>query len=250
MSSPGNKLRPAFLALLILLPVAGFFLYRYVSQSGWNTPLSRFTRLRQWFDDPVGHADWARDAGERCEGAAFLFPTSGYIGFIWGDSFRPGRRHQGLDIFGGGEVGVTPVVAAYPGYLHRLPDWQSSLIMRIPQDPLQPGRQIWLYYTHMADAIGASYILPAFPPGVAEVFVEAGALLGYQGNYSGDPDNPTGVHLHFSIVQDDGRGGFRNELEIENTLDPSPYFQLPLNSETNRDAIPACQGLQVLTQTE
>jgi hypothetical protein len=117
--------------------------------------------------------------------------------------------------------------------------------MRIPDDPLQPGRQIWLYYTHMANANGTSYISPEFPPGTEEVFVEAGTLLGYQGNYSGDPDNPTGVHLHFSIVRDDGQGGFRNELDIDNTLDPSPYFQLPLNSQMNRDVIPVCGNMQV-----
>ena len=46
--------------------------------------------------------------------------------------------------------------------------------------------------------------------------IDAGTFLGYQGNYSGDPNNPTGVHLHFSIVKDDGLGYFRNELEIQN----------------------------------
>lgn len=250
MNSRGSGLRLPCLALLILLLIAGFFLFRYIRASSWDTPLSRFTRLRRWFNDPAAHADWTISAGERCQDAVFLFPTSGYIGFIWGDSFRPGHRHQGLDIFGGEAVGLTPVVAAYSGYLHRLSDWKSSLIIRIPEDPLHPGRQIWLYYTHMADANGVSYISPEFPPGTAEVFVEAGKLLGYQGNYSGDPDNPTGVHLHFSIVQDDGRGGFRNELEIDNTLDPSPYFQLPLNAETNQDVIPACRDLPVLSQRE
>jgi len=54
--------------------------------------------------------------------------------------------------------------------------------------------------------------------------VQAGTLLGYQGNYSGDPANPTGIHLHFSIVLDDGAGNFRNELEIDNTVDPLPYL--------------------------
>ncbi len=136
---------------------------------------------------------------------------------------------------------MTPVVAAYSGYLSRLPDWKSSLIIRLPEDPLQPGRQIWTYYTHMADADGGSYISPEYPPGTSEVYVEAGTPLGYQGNYSGDPDNPTGVHLHFSIVLDDGLGSFRNELEMRNTLDPSPYFQLPLNAELNRGEIPVCR---------
>jgi peptidoglycan LD-endopeptidase LytH len=245
MKSSGCGLRLFISAFCILLFVAGYFLYRSISQRGLSVPVTRFTRLREWFDDPAGHTDWAIRAGERCQEAAFVYPTNGYIGFIWGDSFRPGHRHQGLDIFGGEEAGLTPVVAAYSGYLHRLPEWKSSVIMRIPDDPLQPGRQIWLYYTHMANANGISYISPEFPPGTEEVFVEAGTLLGYQGNYSGDPDNPTGVHLHFSIVRDDGQGSFRNELDIDNTLDPSPYFQLPLNSQTNRDVIPVCGNMQV-----
>jgi murein DD-endopeptidase MepM/ murein hydrolase activator NlpD len=81
---------------------------------------------------------------------------------------------------------------------------------------------------------------PTFPPGTNEKFVEAGTLLGYQGNYSGTPGNPTGVHLHFSIVRDDGEGQFLNETIFRNTLDPSPYFSLPLNASANKDIIPVC----------
>ncbi len=134
------------------------------------------------------------------------------------------------------------MVAAYPGYLTRLPEWKSSVIIRIPQDPRRPGRQVWAYYTHMADSQGNSFIVPDFPPGTSDVYVEAGTLLGYQGNYSGDPFNPTGIHLHFSIVLDDGRGSFRNELEIGNTLDPSPYLGLALDAAENRGEIPICAG--------
>ncbi len=180
-------------------------------------------------------------AGTRCADAPFIFPTDGLAGFIWDDSFRPGHRHQGIDIFAGTEVGVTPVIAAYPGYLTRMADWKSSVIVRVPDDPLQPGRQIWLYYTHMADQNGASYIASDFPAGTKEMFIEAGALLGYQGNYSGDPNNPVGVHLHFSIVEDDPLGNFKNELDIDNTYDPSPYLGLPLNANTNPDTIPVCE---------
>lgn len=179
-------------------------------------------------------------AGEQCGTAPFIMPTDGLIGFLWGDSFRIGHRHQGIDIFGGQGVNVTPVYAAYPGYLTRLPDWKSTVIIRIPDDPLQSGRQIWTYYTHLADSNGNSFISEEFPPGTHEEYVEAGTLLGYQGNYSGDPGNPTGVHLHFSIVKDDGYGQFLNELEIENTVDPSPYFGLPLNASINSGDIPHC----------
>jgi murein DD-endopeptidase MepM/ murein hydrolase activator NlpD len=92
----------------------------------------------------------------------------------------------------------------------------------------------------MADNEGNSFISSEFPAGTSERYIEAGTLLGYQGNYSGDPGNPVGVHLHFSIVKDDGNGKFTNELEIDNTLDPSPYLGLPLNGNKNRDEVPVC----------
>ncbi len=164
----------------------------------------------------------------------FLFPTDGFAGFLWGDSFGLRQTHQGIDVFAGTDVGITPVVAAYPGYLTRLPDWKSAVIVRVPSDPLHPGQQIWLYYTHMADQFGNSFISEEFPAGTSEKLIEAGTFLGYQGNYSGDPNNPVGVHLHFSIVEDDGTGKFKNELDIDNTLDPSPYLGLPLNGYENR----------------
>ncbi|GAB4452032.1 MAG: hypothetical protein OHK0041_15140 [Anaerolineales bacterium] len=201
---------------------------------------ARLIAFRAWMQNPASHPDWRLTAGSQCGSAPFIFPTDGFIGFLWGDSFRPGHIHQGIDIFAGTDVGITAVIAAYPGYLTRLPDWKSSVIMRVPSDPLHPGTQIWLYYTHMADESGNSFISQQFPAGTAEKFVEAGTFLGYQGNYSGDPGNPVGVHLHFSIVKDDGNGRFKNELEIKNTLDPSPYLGLPLNASENRDQIPLC----------
>ena len=180
-------------------------------------------------------------SGTRCGDAPFIFPTNGLIGFIWGDSFRLATVTKVL-IFLGAQMWTLPLsVATYPGYLTRLSDWKSSVIVRVPSDPLKSGRQIWVYYTHMADMNGNSFIAPDFPPGTSEVYVEAGTLLGYQGNYSGDPNNPVGVHLHVSIVQDDGFGSFKNELKIENTYDPSPYFGLPLNASTNTDTIPVCK---------
>lgn len=134
------------------------------------------------------------------------------------------------------------MVAAHDGYLTRLPDWRSSVIIRIPQDPLQPNRQIWTYYTHMADAEGNSFILDTFPPGTEELFVSAGTLLGYQGNYSADPDNPTGLHLHFSIVKDNGEGGFKNELEIRNTIDPGPYLGMETNADDVGTSVVVCES--------
>lgn len=226
--------------LITLLVAGGFFLTRLYKVS----PL-RTRRVISWIRNPSKHPDWSIPALSRClDKTPFLFPTEGFIGFLWDDSFRPGHRHQGIDIFSKDSSGETPVYAAYSGYLTRLPDWKSSLIIRIPQDPLNPDRQIWTYYTHMADMEGNSYIVDAFPPGSSDVFIEEGTLLGYQGNYSGTPGNPVGIHLHFSIVKDDGKGSFLNELKFQNTLDPSPYFDLPLHGQKNQSTIPLCQELE------
>jgi hypothetical protein len=48
------------------------------------------------------------------------------------------------------------------------------------------------------------------------------------------------VHLHFSIVLDDDQGRYKNELKIENTIDPSPYLGIELNAARNNGEIPLC----------
>jgi murein DD-endopeptidase MepM/ murein hydrolase activator NlpD len=236
----GKGLAIVLAASAVVVAGLGYSVVRGLASSA-----SRVNRLRSYWANPGAHTDWVVRAGERCGDAPFVMPTSGYVGFVWGDSFRPGHQHQGVDIFGPsgpGGLGETEVVAAHDGYLTRLADWRSSLILRLPRDPLDPERQIWLYYTHMADAQGRSFIQPQFPPGTVERFVTAGTLLGYQGNYSADPDNPTGMHLHFSIVLDDGRGQFLNELDIHNTLDPTPYLGIECNADRLGDEVPVCRG--------
>lgn len=221
-----------------LLTAVGYFIY-----SNYRPNAARLAKFRQWIREPASQPDWKVAAGSQCGSAPFRFPTDGFVGFLWGDGMGGGHVHQGIDIFAGTDVNVTPVIAAYPGYLTRLPDWKSAVIVRVPEDPLHPGQQIWLYYTHMADELGNSFISSEFPAGTSEQFIEAGTQLGYQGNYSGNPNNPVGVHLHFSIVEDDGAGKFKNELDIDNTLDPSPYLGLPLNGYENRDQVPLCQAV-------
>ena len=221
--------------VVVAILTAGYSAYRL-----YRPNPARIDHFRRWIREPASHPDWKLSAGSQCGAAPFLFPTDGMVGFLWGDSFRPGHTHQGIDIFAGTDVGVTPVVSAYPGYLSRLSDWKSTVIVRVPSDPLNPGAQIWLYYTHMADEQGNSFVSSEFPAGTAEKFVEAGTFLGYQGDYSGDPGNPVGVHLHFSIVQDDSSGKFKNELEIGNTYDPSPYLGIPVNGYENRNNVPLC----------
>ena len=224
-----------FSAIIVLAIVAGYFIIRTLQY-----PALRTQHVLTWLRAPQEHQDWAISVNTHCQGAPFSSPTDGFIGYLWGESFSAGHKHQGIDIFAGTKPGETPVYAVYAGYLTRQSDWKSSVIIRIPEDPLSPGRQIWVYYTHMADQNGISYIKDSFPPGTNERFITAGTLLGYQGNFSGDPGNPTGIHLHLSIVLSDNIGHFKNELEITNTIDPSPYFGLPLNGQKNKGEIPVC----------
>jgi hypothetical protein len=221
--------------LAVIAIVAGYYLIPRLQRTG-----DRLGSLRAWLTNPAAHPEWQVRAGERCGDAPFVVPTNAYVGFLWGDTFRAGHTHQGIDMFGPGEPNTVPVVAAYSGYLTRELSWKSAVIIRIPSDPLAPGRQIWTFYTHMADRFGNSFIAPDFPAGTFERFVEQGALLGYQGDYSGDPSNPVGMHLHFSVVKDNGNSGYENELEIANTYDPSPYLGMTLDANRAGLMPPTC----------
>jgi hypothetical protein len=222
--------------LAVAVTAAAAFLYATLHPSGFRT-----ARVLAWIRSPAVSDGRVIQAGARCADAPLIFPTTGIAGFLWGDSFRLGHRHPGVDIFAGTGINVTPVVAAYPGFLTRLPDWKSTVIVRVPRDPLHSDRQIWVYYTHMADADGNSFVSENFPPGTYDKPVQAGNFLGRQGDYSGDPNNPVGVHLHISIVKDEG-GRFMNELEIGNTYDPSPYFGLSLNGASGTNDAPLCSA--------
>ena len=233
-------MRRIWIPLLILVVLAagligGALLY---FQGGLSGGTGQMWRLRAWFADPTAHPDWQLTGGERCPNAIFALPTDGYVGFERGDSFRPGHTHSGFDIFSpDGEPNVTPIYAAYDGYLIREADWRSTVILRhadfpglpsftLPNGPA-PDDQIWTYYTHMASADGGtSFVSEQFPAGTYNVFVEAGTLLGYQGTWSGSPSRPTGLHLHFSVVKSTLAGGYANETDAANTYDPGPFLGL------------------------
>lgn len=228
------------LCVLVIGSVFGNKVFGYMRTwvSGRNKAVMDYIRY------PQEHSEWELDALSRCADSPFAFPTHGFIGYLYNDSFTPLKLHTGLDIFGGKGVGQTPIYAPYDGFLTRESDWKSSLILRIPEDPLDPSQQIWVYMTHLADSQGNSLIEEVFPPGTREMAVKQGDLLGYQGNYSGYPGSPTGIHLHISIVKDDGNGKYLNELQIENTIDPSAYFGMPLNAANASHGSPSCYPQQ------
>lgn len=219
-------LKKLFILLLILACLAtAVFAYNRLRDPRTQT-------FSQWANDPQAREDLIIVQRDACPGAPFILPTDGWIGLLYNDPGGPysaNNPHQGIDIFSDSEAGVTPVYAAYDGYVTREPGWRSTLIMRVPDDPLHPGQQIWLYYTHMADRAGNDFIEDAFPPGTYGEFVEQGTLLGYTGEYNGESLRDIWVHLHFSIVMDDGNGRYLNELDFNNTLDPSPYLGMAVS---------------------
>ncbi len=216
------------LAGLIVMAGGGIVALYFYSQSLTNSN----DYIHRWFNDPGSRAELSTVQREPCPGAPFLLPSDGLVGLLWRDPAAPYNllnRHTGLDIFGDGQPGTVPVYAAYDGYLTRLPEWKSTVIIR-HDDPLQPGRTIWTYYTHMASKDGnPSFVVDDFPPGIHEVWVTQGTLLGYQGEYNGEGLFPIGMHVHVSIVKSAPDGSFKNEARIGNTLDPSPYFGMDLN---------------------
>ena len=207
MTMPKRRLLYSLVPLL--LAALAFLVLR--GRLGGTSPTAQ--TLRAWFQSPEARPTLISRLSAPCPNAPFLLPSTGFVGFLYGDPtapYTPLAPHTGIDIFGDGAVGTVPVYAAYDGYLTRLPEWRSSLIIRHPNDPLQPDRQIWTYYTHMASENGAqSYIVDDFPPATSEKFVRRGTLLGYQGLYSGAAYR-IGLHVHFSVVLSEPDGSFRN----------------------------------------
>jgi hypothetical protein len=235
-----RKLTMMGLFLLVGI-VMVFIAYRFLLPRYSNSRSNSLDPIGRWFDDPASRPELATNMERKaCVGAPFILPSDGLIGMLWDDPASPYTilsTHTGIDIFGDGAPGTVPVYAAYGGLLTRRPEWLASVIIR-HNDPLQPGRIIWTYYTHMASLDGSqSFIDAAFPAGTVDKPVEQGTLLGYQGEFAGAGAVPIGMHLHFSIVQSEAGGLFKNEAHIANTLDPSPYLGMTLNI-TNLPARP------------
>lgn len=232
-------------ALIIL---AGLFVAIIVGAvlfyAWWTTGSESNTYIGRWFANPSARAELASEGGIACDGAPFILPSSGFVGLLYKDPARPYnplRPHPGVDIFGDGQPGTVPIYAAYDGYLSRLPGWIGTVIIQ-HQDPLQPGRKIWTYYTHMANTSGSQdYIVDDFPTGTYGQPVKQGDLLGYQGTYSGN-GTPIGMHLHFSIVQAEWDGSFKNEAIFGNTLDPTPYLNMNVNIDNAEERPVRCQS--------
>lgn len=235
----GRLIKMGLFGILIVLALGLVFIaYWTFGRSGSNNMIARF------LNNPQANANLNSEAFTQCPDAPFIIPTDGFIGLLWRDDaapYTPLRRHTGIDIFGGQAQGQVPIYAVYDGWLTRLEDWQSTVIIR-HDDPLQAGRTIWTYYTHMASRDGTSYIEDTYPQGTYNVPIPQGTRIGYQGAYS--PQFPVAVHLHISIVTSEPDGSFRNEAILENTVNPSPYFGINLNADSNESRPVRCHETQ------
>ena len=158
---------------------------------------------------------------DSCSGAAWQIPSTASLGIQ--------LRDRSLDLFGQGNEGDLPVYAPADGLLTRLSDRTDALAIQ-HDDPLLPGKKVWTVYEGMASADGRrSYIAEEFPAGSSDIPVKAGQLIGYQGVWSGKPQWPMWVHVHFSVIQADDPALRPGQMTSVTFLDPAPYLGLVLD---------------------
>ena len=153
----------------------------------WSGNPLRDQRVLQWINDPQAHPDWAVQVGQRCGEAPFQLPTSGFIGYLWGDSFRSATVTRASTSSAGRSPGRSRF--ARP---RRLPDPPAGL--EIVADRARPARpaaagapDLDLLHPHGRPGRQPAD-RPRFPPGTNEMYIKAeGTLLGHQGNFSGTP---------------------------------------------------------------
>jgi hypothetical protein len=156
-------------------------------------------------------------------------PSDSTLGLQW--------RDGGLDFLGQGKKGKVPVYAVADGLLTRVGDWTDAVAI-LHTDPLDPTQKVWSYYSDMADANGTdSYVADEFPPGASAIPVKMGALLGYQGTWSGKPFWPAWTHLHFALLRPQAGDEFPKEIALKDMLDPAPYLSITMGPQTENEYI-------------
>jgi len=173
---------------------------------------------------------------KQCPGATWQLPGDSSLGLKWQDG--------GLNFFGQGVAGKVPVYAVADGLLTRRVDWADAVAIQ-HDDPLRPGMKLWSHYSDMMAANGIdSYVAEDFPIGAENVPVKAGQLLGYEGSWSGRPQWSSWIHVHFALIQAADSGQFPAQISSGIVVDPSPYLNLLLKSQTEAPNIQSlnCSG--------
>lgn len=172
----------------------------------------------------------APDEPEACPGAPWRLPTRSELGMWW--------ISKQLAFMGQGYESTVPVYAVADGLLTRHSDWHDAVAIQ-HDDPLRPGEKVWTFYGGMASGWSEeSFVVQDFPLGSEGVLVKRGRLLGYQGQWFGQPGMHVWAHLHFAVVPAMADGSFPvgvvglvaeeepspGGAELERPLDPSPYL--------------------------
>ena len=159
---------------------------------------------------------------DACPGAVWRLPSDGSLGIQWTEN----RIH----FFGHGRENNIPVYAVADGSLTRLPEWVDAVAI-LHDDPLHPTKKVWSYYGDMVAPDGKeSYIVQDFPPGITNVTVKSGQLLGYQGSWSGTPFWPKWVHMSFAVLTASEQTNFPEKDLVDTILNPIPYLGLALQT--------------------
>lgn len=150
----------------------------------------------------------------QCPDAPWPLPTRSEMGMLW--------YGRALGFMAESYENIAPVYAVADGLLTRREDWNDAVAIQ-HDDPLHPGETIWTFYGGMADAQNArSFVAEAFPPGIEELPIQAGDLLGYQGRWW---EGEMRVHAHFIITPARADGSFPAALvnRAKETDEPLPY---------------------------
>jgi len=169
-----------------------------------------------------------------CPGALWQLPTRGDMGLFW--------FNGQLLMMGDGYTGEIPVYAIADGLLYQFPGWETSIAIQ-HDDPINPGQKIWSFYGDLAPAFNKTnpYIEDTFIEAVG-IPVEAGDLLGYQGQWLG-PNQQTWVHLRFTLLPANEDGSFPESiLPIDNF-----HASLPSYREQARLGLDAPVPLSIYT---
>ncbi len=164
----------------------------------------------------------------RCYDAPFQFPDNGFIGWIWKDPAAlpappagDGHLHTGIDVWPFGGQG-SPVYPLADGYIRRIGNGKGLDALNLWFPSVNGGTEV--YYAHIK--VDPKFIPPGNDKALSievNIAVKATDVLGtvYGENW-----------IHLSIGSTNGPYSPHNDLDPNQTQDPSPYFQASLNYPT------------------
>ena len=105
----GNWRKWLFIAAVPFVAGLAYLAYLFFAPSASS---GRWAYFRALILDRETFEKFTLKPGLRCGDAPFAFPTTGAVIGLWDQSYRPGHRHSGLDIFPGTEPGLASASTA------------------------------------------------------------------------------------------------------------------------------------------